>query len=164
MLIIAGAKKGTSFLVSFLSGHQPDNCWVPGWLQSFCAFLLWSLSSFLLGSISTRMASFNDESQRPGRIDFLFYDSSYKSKKKLYHPQWPVNIYLSAFGSESVKCSIPCLKSNLFPCSFHLCFPLISKVWLSWDLLQRSPAEISRQNVLKSFPNLPNQTQLTQAV
>lgn len=39
LLFITGAKEGASSPVCFLSGHQPDDFWVPGWPQSFCQFL-----------------------------------------------------------------------------------------------------------------------------
>lgn len=46
LLFITGAKEGASSPVSFLSGHQPDNCWIPGWPQSFCQSLSRSPAPF----------------------------------------------------------------------------------------------------------------------
>lgn len=78
LLFITGAKECASSPVSFLSGHQPDNCWIPGWPKAFV-----SPSQGVQPLHPRPLISLK---RRLNIIDFLPYASSSRKRKRSNPP------------------------------------------------------------------------------
>lgn len=146
LLFITGAKEGASSPVCFLSGHQPDDFWVPGWPQSFCQFL------------SRNKATSSQVLALPqGPPEWWVLRSRQNGLPPLYLklegrapvPQLPMNTDLGipvliSLGLKRARCSISCLEFKSFSLYFFayvvLALPLLTsqKVtapsFLQWPL------------------------------